>query len=441
MDNNVSPSQVVSLASASSSQVASQYARVIAPLVSWDTDVEIVGGSGSYVTTKDGDSYLDFACGIAVSNLGHQHPGVKAAVHAQVDKLWHAGGVFRFDSLLGAANRLQEITPEGIEKFFFMNSGSEAIEGAVKLARKTTGRQGVIVFRGGFHGRTMGAVSYTTSKAAYRQGYHPLVGSVFVTPFPHPYRWGVSQDAATERALEELRLMFKHEITPHEVACFLIEPVQGEGGYYPATRYFLTAIRDLADEHGIKLIFDEIQTGFGRTGDWFTSQVYDVKPDILVMGKAIANGFPLSALGASTQLLEKWPPGSHGSTFGGNPVACAASMATVDALRDVIPDVKARSVHALGRFNDMREHHPTIGDVRGLGLMIGIELVSRGNTPNQDAWKSVGAYARENKMFILNCGPDGNVIRFVPPLNVTMDDLDKGIDILGAAITAYEKSI
>jgi 4-aminobutyrate aminotransferase len=413
---------------------------LIAPVISWDTDVEIVGGSGSYVTSADGHEYLDFACGIAVGNLGHQHPGVKAAVLSQIDKLWHAGGVFRYETLVGAAEQLLGITPDGIEKFFFMNSGAEAVEGAVKLARKTTGRQGIIVFRGGFHGRTMGSVSYTTSKAAYRQGYHPLVGSVFVTPFPHPFRWGMDQQAANELALNELRLKLKHEITPGEVACFLIEPLQGEGGYYPASREFLEEVRAIATEHGIKLIMDEVQTGFGRTGDWFTSQVYDVRPDILVMGKAIANGFPLSAVGASAELLDEWPPGSHGSTFGGNPIACAASIATVEGLRSVLSGVAERSDHAFKRFRDMQQRHRTIGDVRGMGLMIGVELVGETNTPNPDAWKAVGAYARENKMFILNCGPDANVIRFIPPLNVSMDDLDKGLDILDAALTEYEDS-
>ncbi|GBE25280.1 5-aminovalerate aminotransferase DavT [bacterium BMS3Bbin02] len=413
---------------------------LIAPVISWDNDIEIVGGNGSYVTSVDGVEYLDFACGIAVGNLGHQHPGVKAAVLAQIDKLWHAGGVFRYETLVGAAERLREITPDGIEKFFFMNSGAEAVEGAIKLARKTTGRQGIIVFRGGFHGRTMGSVSYTTSKAAYRQGYHPLVGSVFVTPFPHPYRWGMSQEAANELALNELRLTLKHEITPGEVACFLIEPLQGEGGYYPASREFLQAIRDIATEHNIKLVMDEVQTGFGRTGEWFTSQVYDVRPDILVMGKAIANGFPLSAVGASSALLDAWPPGSHGSTYGGNPIACAASIATVDGLRNVIPGVKERSEHAFARFREMQSRYSVIGDVRGLGLMIGIELVGKGRTPNPQAWNSVGAYARENNMFILNCGPDANVIRFIPPLNVAPEDLDKGIDILDAALGSYEGS-
>ena len=412
---------------------------VFASVISFDTEIEIVSSEGSWVTAKDGTRYLDFTCGIAVSNLGHQPPLVKQAILNQLDEVWHAGGVFRYETLVGAAERLRDITPDGIEKFFFMNSGAEAVEASVKLARKTTGRQGVIVFRGGFHGRTMGSVSYTTSKAKYRQGYHPLVGSVFVTPFPRPFRWRMTMEDATARAIDELHLMLKHEITPGEVGAFLVEPLQGEGGYYPAGAEFLHELRRLSDEHGIALIIDEVQTGFGRTGDWFTSQIYDVRPDILVMGKAIANGLPLSAVGATAERMDSWPPGSHGTTFGGNPVSCAAALATVDALAEVLPDVPKLSEHAFNRFEDMKRSHPTIGEVRGLGLMIGVELVGDdGHTPSKDAIDSVRRHCQTEKMLLLPCGPDENVIRFIPPLNVAPEDLDRGIDIIDEGLSRYE---
>ena len=284
----------------------------------------------------------------------------------------------------------------------------------------------------------MGSVTYTTSKAKYRQGYHPLLPSTFVVPYPHPYGWGMTQEEANAYALRELEFKFRHEVTPGEVAAFLIEPMQGEGGYYPASKEFLDAIRAIADEHGILLIMDEVQTGFGRTGDWFTSQVYDVRPDVLVMGKAIANGLPLSAVGASKELLDKWPAGSHGTTFGGNPVSCAASAATVDGLRDVIPTVGDTSAYAFGRWTELKEAHRTIGDVRGLGLMIGIDLVNEASEPNPAAFTAIDAYAQEAGMFILNCGPEGNIIRFIPPLNVLREDLDRGIDILAEGIEKYE---
>ena len=420
------------------SDIVTRFQNIIAPVITWDSEIEIVHGEGTWLTASDGKKYLDFSTGIAVSSLGHQPPHVKAAIQEQLDKFWHVGGVFRYDPLVRAAERLESITPPSIDMFFFMNSGAEAVEASVKLARKTSGRQGVVVFRGGFHGRTMGSVSYTTSKAKYRQGYHPLVGSVFVTPYPHPYRWGMTQEEANARALAELNLMLKHEITPGEIAAFLVEPMQGEGGYYPGSEEFMKALRAICDEHGILLIMDEVQTGFGRTGDWFTSLVYNVRPDILVMGKAIANGLPLSAVGASKALLEQWPPGSHGTTFGGNPICCAAAAATVEALHDVMPNVSKLSDHAFDRFNEMKESHPTIGDVRGLGLMIGVELVGEGRDPDPDAFNSVAHYAKENGMFILGCGPDGNVIRFIPPLNVSPDELDLGIDIIESALTNYE---
>ncbi|MDH3398874.1 MAG: aminotransferase class III-fold pyridoxal phosphate-dependent enzyme, partial [Acidimicrobiia bacterium] len=221
-----------------------------------------MGGNGAWLTDSEGETYLDFACGISVTNLGHNHPGVMAAVQEQLGKVWHAGGVFRYDSLVNAGEALRSVTPDTIDKFFFMNSGSEAIEASVKMARKLSGRQGVLVFRGGFHGRTMGSVTYTTSKAKYREGYHPLLPSVFVAPFPHPFSWGMTQDEAVEFSLRELDQVLRHQVTPQEVACFLVEPVQGEGGYYPAGQAFLQGLRDRADEHGILLIHDEVQTGF-----------------------------------------------------------------------------------------------------------------------------------------------------------------------------------
>lgn len=412
--------------------------EIIAPVIQFDYQVEIVEGKGSWVTAADGRQYLDFACGIATTNMGHRPDSVVAAAQAQLNKLWHAGGSFLYEPIVTAAENIVEIAPDGIDKVLFMNSGAEAVEASVKLARKVSGRQGIMSFRGGFHGRTMGSVTYTTSKANYRQGYHPLVPSVFITPFPHPFRWEMSQEEANAYALRELEFKFKHEVTPGEIAAFLVEPLQGEGGYYPASHEFIHALRAIADEHGILMILDEVQTGFGRTGDWFTSQVYDVRPDILVMGKAIANGLPLSAVGASAQVFNAFPAGSHGTTFGGNPVSCAASAANVDALRSVIPGVKGLSDHAFSRWTDIQDRYRIVGDVRGLGLMIGIELVTRGNEPDIEAFGAIGQYAFDAGMFILNCSPDGNVIRFIPPLNVSQEDLDRGIDILEDAIAKYE---
>ena len=418
--------------------LSTRLSDLIAPVIAYDSQIEIVEGDGSWVTDVDGKRYLDFACGIAVTNLGHRPPTLEAAAQEQLSRLWHAGGSFLFGSRADAAEKIIDVAPDSIEQIFFMNSGAEAVEASVKLAKKTSGRQGVIVFRGGFHGRTMGSVAFTTSRAKYRRGYHPILPSVFVAPFPHPYRWGMSQEDANAYALNELRLMFKHEVMPDEIAAFLFEPLQGEGGYYPASREFMQAIRDLADEHGILMIVDEVQTGFGRTGEFFTSQIYGIDPDILVMGKAIANGLPLSAIGASKEIFARWEPGSHGSTFGGNPVSCAAAAAGVDELKKVIPGVAERSDLAFTRFGDLKEKHPTIGDVRGLGLMIGVELVKQDRVPDSEAFAVLSAQAQEDGLFILGCGPDNNVIRFVPPLNISLDDLEMGIDILDNALSVYE---
>ncbi len=421
------------------SDLIKRHQDVIAPVISFDTELEIVEAEGIWLTDAEGERFMDFTCGIAVTNLGHRHPHVVEAVEEQLRRVWHAGGVFRYGSLVRAGEALREVAPDGIDMFFFMNSGAEAVEASVKLARKTTGRQGVVVFRGGFHGRTMGSVTYTTSKAKYREGYHPLLPSVFVTPFPHPFHWGMSPDEAVDLCIAELRRMFRHEVTPGEVAAFLVEPLQGEGGYYPAGERFLRHLRELADRHGILLILDEVQTGFGRTGDWFTAQVYGVQPDVVVMGKAIGSGLPISAVGASRELLEQWAPGSHGTTFGGNPVAAAAAAATIEATKDVLPRVAALSEQAFERLRALEERHPAVGDVRGLGLMIGVELVDGDGQPSAEAFKAVQRHARDAGLLVLPCGPDGNVIRFIPPLIVEPDELDRGIDILAAGIAAHEQ--
>lgn len=413
---------------------------VIAPVIAFDTDIQADTAQGIWITDVEGNRWADFACGTAVTNLGHNHPAVVEAAHKQIDKLMHSGCIVHYDPLVTAAERLRAITPTGIEKFGFANSGAEAVEASVKLAKHSTGRQGVIAFRGAFHGRTMGSVTYTTSNAKYRDGYHPVLGSVFISPFPHPYRWGMSEDEAVAHALNELRLMFKHIVTPKNIACFLVEPVQGEGGYYPAPNSFLIALREIADENGIALVYDEVQTGFGRTAEWFASDHYDAKPDIIAMGKGIANGLPLSAYGSSRERIDSWPVGAHGTTFGGNPVATAASVAVMETMEGLLPHARDLSKHAFERFNQLAERHPTIGDVRGLGLMIGVEFVSdrEGRTQDAEAFAHVQEHAFENDLIIIECGPDGNVLRFIPPLVTTTDELDWAVDLIDEGLTSWE---
>ena len=415
-----------------------RFTNTVAPVISFDNSVEIVEARGAHLTDRSGKTYLDFGTGISVTNCGHNHPQIVAAVHRQVDQVWHGGGTFRFDAYVSAAEKLVSVAPPAIDMFFFMNSGAEAVEAAVKLARHTTGRQGVVAFRGGFHGRTMGAVSYTTSTVKYRTGYHPLLPSVFITPFPHPFRQGLSEEEATTRALDEFQQMLHHVVAPEDIACLLIEPVQGEGGYYPAPLRFLRELREIADRHGILLIADEIQTGFGRTGKWWAIDHYGVEPDILVLGKAIANGLPLSAVGASRDLFGKWRPGSHGSTDGGNAVACAAAVEVVDVISGLIPQVPALGDHAMTELGKLQGSHPTVGDVRGLGLMIGVELTDSAGLPNSPALEFVRMHVLDAGLIFHPCGPAHNVIRFVPPLVVTVEELDQAVGIIDDALTAWE---
>jgi 4-aminobutyrate aminotransferase len=418
-----------------------RHREVIASVIGFDTEVEAVSAQGLWVTDRRGRRYADFACGTAVTNLGHNHPEVVAAARQQMDMLIHSGCVFLYEPLVACAERLREITPGGIDKFIFASAGAEAVEAAVKLAKHATGRQGVIAFRGGFHGRTMGSVSYTTSNAKYRRRYHPILPSVFIAPFPHPYRSGLEEEQATERALDELEQMFRHEIGPEEVACFLIEPVQGEGGYYPAPPAFVQALRESADAHGILLVFDEVQSGFGRTAAWFASDHYQVDPDIIAMGKGIANGFPLSAVGAPSEIMDRWPPGAHGTTFGGNAVSCAAAVRTIEVMGGLLDQAQELAAQAFERFRKAQINHETIGDVRGLGLMIGVELVEDPATrvPDPEAMRFISAYGLEHELIVIGCGPDGNVIRFIPPLVTTSAELDGAIDTIEEALTAYQE--
>jgi 4-aminobutyrate aminotransferase len=420
--------------------LTTRHNEVIPPVIAFDTDIHAESAKGIWVTDNNGNRWADFASGTAVTNLGHNHPAVVAAAHTQIDKFMHSGCIVRYEAIVSAAEKLRAITPPSIEKFAFANSGAEAVEAAVKLARYTSGRQGVIAFRGGFHGRTMGSVAYTTSNAKYRDGYHPVLGSVFVAPYPHSYRWGMSEDEATAHSLEELRLLFKHVVTPENIACFLIEPVQGEGGYYPAPPAFLSAVREIADEHGILVVYDEVQTGFGRTAEWFASDHYETKPDIIAMGKGIANGLPLSAYGAPAKMIDAWPVGSHGTTFGGNPVSSAAAVAVIETMEGLLPHARDLSKSAFEHFESLAERHPTIGDVRGLGLMIGVELVSDSErrTPDPKAFKSVQQHAFDRELVIIDCGPDANVIRFIPALVTTHDELEWAIDLIDSGLTVWE---
>ena len=413
--------------------------QVFTPAYHFYHQLAIERGEGCTVIDLDGKRYLDCSSGLAVLNIGHNPPRVMARVAEQLAHFVHTGSVYYNETTVAAAEHLIAIAPTGLDRVFFSNSGAEAVEGALKLARFTSGRQGIIAFSGAFHGRTLGAISVTSSAARYRDRYHPLLPSVYHAPYPVCYRcpFGCCGTVDCSHAcIDALEEMLRHSVSPQEVAAILIEPVLGEGGYAPAPPEFLQAVRRLCDEHGILLIFDEVQSGMGRTGEWFAAQHYGVTPDILTVAKGIASGFPLSAVMARSELMGRWPTWAHGTTFGGNPVSCAAAVATIKTIRDdgLLERCRQLSATALTRLQAMKERYPVIGDVRGLGLMIGIELVTPDGSPNGAACDRLLALCRERGILIINCGPDRNIVRFIPPLIMTDAELDQALTVIDQAL-------
>lgn len=403
-------------------------------------NIPVDRAQGVYVYGSDGRRYLDFSSGMATVNTGHGHPEVVKAARDQIDRLVHGPvGVVMYEPILRLAYELGRVLPEGLNSFFFSNAGAEAVEGGLKLARYVTGRPGIIAFHGAFHGRTMGAVSVTTSKAKYRLHYEPVVGAVHHLPYAYCYRcaYGQRREACSLECLAALQRLFDHVISPAEVAVILLEPIQGEGGYVVPPVEFLQGIRKICDRHGILLMFDEVQTGFGRTGSMFAAQAFGVVPDIMAIAKGIASGFPLSATVASRELMARWTPGSHGTTFGGNPVSCAAALATLEVFRKEGLVERSRSLgeYALNRLKAMAGRYQCIGDIRGRGLMIGIEFVRPGGSePYPDLVQAVLERCLAGGLILYPCGTFSQVIRFIPPLVVTENELDRGLDILEEAI-------
>jgi 4-aminobutyrate aminotransferase len=399
-------------------------------------------GEGHRLYDSDGQAYLDFACGIATTVLGHGHPRVSAAVHAQVDTLIHVcNGLGYLEPVTALADAIAGVMPGGLDSVFFGNSGTEAIEGAIKLARRTTGRRDVIAFSGAFHGRTYASMSATTSNLNYRVGHGPMLPGVHISPFPAAYRdFGGDEAAATKASLDALRATFATELPPREVAAFLIEAVQGEGGYMPAPVAFLQGLRQLADEHGILLISDEVQCGYGRTGSMWAFERAGIVPDIVTLAKAIANGLPLGAIVARRSLMERWGRGAHGSTFGGNPVACAAGVAVIETIRDegLVANAEARGAELSAGLQAIAAYDERIGDVRGPGLMIGVEFVRDRATREPDGAIGDALIARclDAGLVLLTCGPAHNIVRWIPPLNVTSAELDEGLAIFRDTLAA-----
>jgi 4-aminobutyrate aminotransferase len=404
------------------------------------TELEVVSGAGCVVTTVDGTEYLDFTSGIAVTSTGHCHPAVVAAIQEQAARFIHAqANCYRNPLLARLGERLAGVTPPGIDTFFFTNSGAEATEAAVKLAKHATGRPNTIVFAGSFHGRTHLTMAMTTSKTAYRAGYQPLPSGIFVAPFPNPFREGVDGRTSVERALDGVDQLLGAQTAPGETAAMVIEPVLGEGGYLPAPASFLEGLRERCDAHGILFVADEVQSGFGRSGAMFAIDAAGVRPDVVVMAKGIASGFPISAIGASAELMDRWPIGAHGGTYGGNPIGCAAALATIDVLTapGFMDAVRARGDQLRAGLHGLAADHPGLADVRGPGLMVGCELMTAAGTPDATRTAAVIAHCRdEGSVLLMNAGTDGNVVRWMPPLVVDAAEIDRGLAAFGAALAA-----
>jgi 4-aminobutyrate aminotransferase len=354
---------------------------------------------------------------------------VVAAAQEQVARLIHGQyTTVMHRPLLTLTERLGEVLPPSLDSVFFSNSGSEAVEASLRLARHATGRPNILVFHGSFHGRTIGAASMTTSGTKFRSGFSPIMGGVAIAPFPTAFRYGWDEQTATEFALRELDYLLATVSSPDDTAAFIVEPVLGEGGYVPATTGFMQGLRERADRHGILLVLDEVQTGWGRTGRFWGHDHFDVTPDILITAKGLASGFPLSAIATSAEVMAKGWPGSQGGTYGGNAVACAAALATLDVIRDEGLVENSARVGAVLKEGLQRvaEKHAPIADVRGLGLMVGSEFVTPEGQPEQQA--------AELGLLLLTCGPMGNVVRMIPPLVVTEEQVADALDLWTRAV-------
>lgn len=429
-------------------QLIADIAHLWAPCLAQDwPNLAIDRAEGAYVFGHDGRQYLDFVSGFGACNVGHNNARVVAAASAQMKRMVHAPlGMFAPETTLRLAWELGRITPGHADMFFFGNSGAEAVEGALKLARYATGRRAVIAFYGGFHGRTLGAATVTTSKVKYRDRQGPFVPDVHYARFPYPYRSSaVTPDAASQESLDDIDRLFRHVVAPNDVAALLLEPVQGEGGYVIPPAGWLSALREICSRHGILMIVDEVQSGFGRTGNWFASQTLDVEPDIVCMAKGIANGFPLGAIAAPQNLMSKWGAVSHGTTFGGSPVSCAAALATIDVIRDehLLESARAHGNYILAELRQLQTESPIIGDVRGVGLMIGVEFVVQGTAklPNTDAVGRILRRALMDGLLLYPCGHWSQTLRLIPPLIVTRSQVDEGLAIFRKAVMAENASI
>ena len=393
---------------------------------------------GAYIYTDDGKKLLDFTSGIGVTNTGHCHPKVVEAIREQAGLFLHAqANIVIHKPMLQLIEELRKIVPPSIDSFFFANSGAEALENAVKIAKAATGRQNIIVFNGSFHGRTHATMALTTSKTGYRTGFGPLPSGVYVSPFPYAFNMGMAEEQASQYALGQLEYLLASQTAPKDTAAILIESVLGEGGYIVPPTSFMLGLREICDKHGIMLIFDEVQSGFGRTGKWFALEHFGVVPDIITAAKGIASGMPLSAVFSRTDIMKKLDVGSIGGTYGGNAVACAAGVATIKAMREekMLENAAEKGIQLMTGLRKFQEEYSQIGDVRGKGLMIGTEFIIEGSQVKaKQLVKDIIHSCEEKGMLLLSCGTYDNILRWIPPLNVTSQQINDGLKIFGEAL-------
>jgi len=408
--------------------------RVASPSYPRDYPFVISHGRGTEVWDVDGNRFLDFAAGIAVCATGHAHPKVVAAVQEAAAKFLHISSDYWHEGMTALAERLSSLVPLGEPGMSFLcQSGTESVEGALKLARYTTGRGRIIAFLGSFHGRTMGSLALTSSKYTQQAGFFPTMPGVTHVPYPNSYRPLFAGSDQGKAVLDYIRMLFERNVPPQEVAAIVVEPLQGEGGYLVPPEGFLAGLRRICDEHGILLVFDEVQCGVGRTGKMFCAEHSGVAPDIMTVAKGLASGMPIGAVVAKQSIMKKWKRGAHGNTFGGNPVCCAAAIATLDLVREQFAANAARvGAHFMGRLAGLKDEYPCIGDVRGRGLMIGVELVEKDGSPARALVERLLHTAYQNGLLLLSCGV--STLRFMPPLSVSEAEVDEAMGYLRHAL-------
>ncbi|MGH8030024.1 MAG: acetyl ornithine aminotransferase family protein [Arenimonas sp.] len=408
---------------------------VVSPSYPRDYPFAMSHGRGTQVWDVDGNRYLDFAAGIAVCSTGHAHPRVVEAVKAAADQFLHISSDYWHEEMTGLAERLARLAPMGEPAMsFFCQSGTESVEAALKLARYVTGRPRFIGFLGGFHGRTMGSLAFTSSKVTQQAGFFATMPGVTHVPYPNAYRPILAGDDQGRAVIDYIRMLFEKNLPAQEVAAILVEPIQGEGGYLVPPDGFLDGLRGLCDEHGILLIFDEVQSGVGRTGKMFACEHWGVHPDLMCLAKGLGSGLPIGALVAKRRLMAQWKRGAHGNTYGGNPLACAAANATIDLVEGgMMANAADVGAYFQDRLCELARDFACIGQVRGKGLMIGMELVlDAARTPAKALCDALVTAAFHHGLLLLSCG--ASTVRFMPPLNVTREEVDEAMARLRAAL-------